>query len=478
MNLRELETQLKGRVTFPGDDDYDRARTVFQGGIDRRPAAVVRVADAADVARVVAHARDHDLELAVRGGAHSAAGHAVTEGGVVIDLGDMRALAIDPRERTAWAETGLTAGGYTVAAAAHGLATGFGDTGSVGIGGITLGGGVGFLVRKHGLTIDNLLAAELVTAAGVIIRVDAQSHPDLFWAIRGGGGNFGVATKLKFRLHELDGIVGGMLFLPATAEVISGFVAAAEEAPEELSAIANVMPAPPLPFLPAGLHGRPVVMASLAYAGATEAGIQAMAPFRGLAEPLADMLRPMSYPEVFLPEQEDFHPIAAMRTTFADGLDVRAAETMLERIRESTAQMAVVQLRVLGGAVARVPADATAFAHRDRRVMVNVVAAYQRPEEAPVHRAWAADLANALDRGRAGAYVNFIGDEGPARVREAYPPATWARLRLVKAEYDPANVFRLNQNISPAALARAREHGPGREHLGVVPRQDSQTRVA
>jgi FAD/FMN-containing dehydrogenase len=478
MGLRGLETQLTGRVILPGDDQYDGARTVYQGGIDRRPVAIARVANASDVARVIAVARDAGLELAVRGGAHSAAGHAVSEGGIVLDLGEMRALAIDHGDRTAWAETGLTTGEYTVAVGAHGLATGFGDATSVGIGGITLGGGVGFLVRKHGLTIDSLLAAEVVTAEGETLLVDATSHPDLFWAIRGGGGNFGVATRLKLRLHRVDGIVGGMLFLPATADVISGFVDAAEAAPEELSAIANVMQAPPLPFLPADLHGSTVVMAMLAYAGPADDGVRAVAPFRALAEPLADMVRPMAYPEVFPPEQEDFHPVAAIRTTFADGVDAGTAETILERLEQSTAAMSVVQLRVLGGAMARVPADATSFAHRDRRVMVNVAALYERPEEAPVHQAWATGLGAVLDRGRAGAYVNFLGDEGPERVREAYPGPTWERLRAIKAEYDPTNVFRLNQNIPPAALARLGEDRAGLQHVGIVPRQDGESRVA
>src|SRR5215218_9477784 len=235
-----LNDQLKGRIITPGDPDYDRARTVFSGAIDRRPALIVRAADAADVSRVIALARDSGLELAVRGGGHSNAGHGVSEGGIVLDLSELRALEIDVAGRTAWAETGLTAGEYTAAVGAHGLATGFGDTGSVGIGGITLAGGVGFLVRKHGLTIDDVLAAEIVTADGELLRVDAESHPDLFWALRGGGGNFGVATRFKFRLHEVDTFVGGMLLLPATPEVIASFVAEAEAAPEELSTIANV----------------------------------------------------------------------------------------------------------------------------------------------------------------------------------------------------------------------------------------------
>jgi FAD/FMN-containing dehydrogenase len=447
----QLAEDILGSVIVPDDPGYDEARTVFYGGVDRRPALIVRAAGADDVARVIALARESGVELAVRSGGHSVAGHSVSDGGIVLDLSEMRGLEIDAERRVAWAETGLTAGEYTAAAAAHGLATGFGDTGSVGIGGITLGGGVGFLVRKHGLTIDDLLAAEVVTADGERLRVDAENHPDLFWAIRGGGGNFGVATRLQFRLHPVDAFVGGMLLLPATPEVISAFVAAAEAAPEELSTIANVVAAPPLPFVPPEHHGKLVVMALLAYAGPVEEGEAAIAPFRALAAPLADMVRPIAYPEMYPPEEEDFHPVAVVRTMFVESIDRAAAETILERIQASSAPMAATQIRVLGGAMARVPADATAFAHRDSRIMVNVAAMYQRPEERLVHEAWVNGLARALHQGDDGAYVGFLGDEGEERVRAAYPGATWDRLAQVKRRYDPTNLFRLNQNVSPAA---------------------------
>jgi FAD/FMN-containing dehydrogenase len=441
---------LNGQTITPEDPGYDRARRVFLGTVDRRPAMIVRVADASDVSRVIRLARETGTELAVRGGGHSPAGHGVSEGGIVIDLSGMRALEIDAERRTAWAETGLTAGEYTAAAGAHGLATGFGDAGSVGIGGITLAGGVGFLTRKHGLTIDHLLAADVVTADGELLRVDAENHPDLFWALRGGGGNFGVATRLQFRLHEVDTIVGGMLFLPATPELIAAFIAEAEAAPEQLSTIANVMPAPPAPFLAPEHHGRLVVMALLVYAGDVEAGERAVAPFRKLATPVADMLRPMPYPEMYQPEDEDYRPVAVFRSGFAESVELRTAETIVERIEASTAPMAVTQLRVVGGAMARVPDDATAFAHRDRRIITNFGAIYQNPEERAEHAAWAADLEGDLSRGAPGAYAGFLGAEGEERVREAYPGSTWDRLTAIKASYDPDNVFRLNQNIPPA----------------------------
>src|SRR5215216_94751 len=447
ISIPTLRKDFKDRVIAPGDTDYDKARAIFYGGMDRHPAVIIKVADANDVSRVINLARESGLELAVRSGGHSVPGHSVTEGGILLDLSNMKDLQIDPESRTAWAETGLTAAEFTKAAAAHGLAVGFGDTGSVGIGGITLGGGVGYLVRKYGLTIDSLLAAEVVTADGQIRHVDEQTHPDLFWAIRGGGGNFGVATRFKFRLYEVPSVVGGMLVLPATPETIANFVAESEAAPEELSGIGNVMFAPPMPFLPAEAQGKLIIMAFLVYAGESEAGQRALAPFRALATPFADMLKPMNLPEIYPPEQGEYHPVAASRTMFVDKVDLPVAQTIVDHLQASTAMMRVAQLRVLAGAMARVPVDATAFAHRNSKIMVNVAALYQNPEEKATHEAWVTNFATALLQNDHGAYVNFLGDEGEERIRAAYPGSTWDRLLEVKARYDPANLFRLNQNI-------------------------------
>jgi FAD/FMN-containing dehydrogenase len=449
-SLTRLGDDLEGRVILPGDPGYDDARAGFYGGVDPRPGIIAKVAGADDIARVVGFARESGLELAVRSGGHSVVGHNVSEDGVLLDLSDMKALDMDVDGRTAWAETGLTAAEYTAAAGAHGLATGFGDTGSVGIGGITLGGGVGFLVRKHGLTIDDLLAAEVVTADGRVLHVDAANEPDLFWAIRGGGGNFGVATRFRFRLHEVGTVMGGMLFLPATPETIAGWVAEAEAAPEELSTIANVMPAPPMPMVPEEHHGRLVIMAMMVHAGPVADGERAVAPFRALATPIVDMLRPMSYPEMYMPEDEDYHPVAAGHSMFVDRIDRGVANTILDHLEASNAAMRVAQIRVLGGAMARVPADATAFAHRASRIMVNVAALYEAPEEQLTHEAWCDAFAAALHQDDDGVYVNFLVDEGEDRIRAAYPGPTWDRLAEIKARYDPTNLFRRNQNIPPA----------------------------
>lgn len=445
----DLRNAVAGRVIAPGDAEYDAARMIVMGGIDPRPAAIVRAKDAADVARVVTYARDRAVELAVRAGGHSGAGHSTCDGGVVLDLRDMKALAIDPVARTAWAGGGLTAGEYTEAAGAHGLATGFGDTSTVGIGGLTLGGGIGYLVRKHGLTVDSLLGAEVVTADGEVRRADAENHPDLFWAIRGGGGNFGVVTRLHFVLHEVGTIVGGMMILPATAETVAGFIAAAEAAPEELSAIANVMPAPPMPGVPEEAYGKMVIFALMVYAGEVAAGERAIAPFRALARPLADMVQPMPYPKIYLPEEENYHPTASSRTLFTDAIDRQTAATVLEHLEASDASLRVAQIRVLGGAMARVPVEATAFAHRKAKIMVNVAAFYDGPADRAAKEAWVLRLSRVLERENGGAYVNFLGDEGRERVRQAYPGPTWDRLVAIKRKYDPTNLFRRNQNIPP-----------------------------
>jgi FAD/FMN-containing dehydrogenase len=449
ISIPDLRSVLKGEVIGPDDAAYDEARQVFFKGVDRRPAAVARVAGADDVARVVRLARDSGLDLAVRSGGHSRAGYGTSEGGLVIDLSGLRALDIDAEAKTAWVETGMTAAEYTNAAGERGRATGLGDTGSVGIGGITLAGGIGFLVRKYGLTIDDLLAAEVVTADGKIVQVSEESEPDLFWAMRGGEGNFGIATRLQLRLHEISEIVGGMMILPATPEVITGFIEAATAAPEDVSTIANVMLAPPMPMIPEEAHGKPVLLGMLANVGPIDQAEDVLAPFRALGEPYLDMVRPMRYPEIYEGEGPPVR-YSAGTNFFTDALKPTDAATILDQLYLSTAMLKAVQLRVLGGALARVPNDATAFAHRDRGLFVNIAAIYMDPREQETHDAWVAGLADSLGKDEAGGYVGFLGEEEEETVRAAYPGPTWDRLREVKRRYDPDNLFHLNHNIPPA----------------------------
>jgi FAD/FMN-containing dehydrogenase len=444
---------IHGRVITPDDVDYDEARAITLGGVDARPALIVRVADVDDVRTVIALARESGMELAVRSGGHSGAAHSTVDGGIVLDVRDLDGLEIDEADRTAWAGSGLTAGAYTEAAAELSLATGFGDTGSVGLGGIVTGGGMGYLGRLHGLTIDSLLAAEIVTADGSLHVVDEDHEPDLFWAIRGGGGNLGVVTRFKLQLHPLPGIVGGLLLLPATTDTIAGFVKAADAAPEALSTIANVMPCPPMPFVPEDHHGEVVILALMCWAGPSEQAEAVLAPFRALATPIADMLAPMPYTGMYQPEDPDYHPLAISRMLFMDTFDRAEAQVVVDHLDASDAAMRVAQIRVLGGAISRVASDATAYAHRDRKILVNVASFYTGDDDKSRREQWVIDFATAL-RQAPGAYVGFVADEGPERVHEAYPGATWDRLAEIKRRYDPGNLFRRNQNVPPADSGR------------------------
>ena len=448
--INALKSGPSGRLILPGDADYDAARAVIYGGMDFHPGVMVRVKSSKDMQKVLAVSAENGVEFAVRSGGHSAAGHSSSEGGIVIDLRDMKAIEIDEKTKTVWAETGVTAEELTEATTEKNLVVGFGDAGTVGIGGITLGGGVGYLSRKHGLTIDSLLAAEIVTADGTLRTVDATHEPDLFWAIRGGGGNFGIAVRFKYQLHDLPAFTGGMICLPATAETVAGFVAAAEAAPDELSTIGNVMPAPPMPFLPAEVHGKLVILGMIAYAGDDAAAEKAVAPFRALAKPYADFVKPGPYLSMYPPEDPDYHPTAVSRNLFMNRIGMAEAQQIIDTLTKADAVFRVTQIRVLGGAIARVPAEATAYAHRSAPIMVNVAAFYTTAEDHVKQQGWVDTFAAALKQEEAGAYVNFVADEGAERVRAAYPGATWERLRKIKKQYDPANVFSRNQNIVPA----------------------------
>ena len=441
---------VAGRVVTRDDPDYDQIRAVFYGDIDKRPSVIVRVANIGDVQRAVAMARDGGCELAVRSGGHSPVGHGTTDGGLVIDLREMSAIDIDAEAGTAWIETGATALQVTEALAKHGLVIGFGDAGSVGVGGITLGGGIGFLVRKFGMTIDSVLAADVVTADGRLRRVDAEHEPDLFWAIRGGGGNFGVVTRILFRLNPLPHFTGGMLILPATPETLAAFVAAALASPGELSTIANIMATPPMPFLPAGVHGRLAILASMAFAGEDDAAKQAIAPFRAIATPYADMVKPVPYVTMYPPEDPNQRPTMIARTMLLSSLDAKRARMLCEYLSRPHATMRAAQVRVLGGAMSRVPADATAFAHRSKQILINIAAFYNGDVDREAQQAWVEEFTGAIQPRDDGAYVGFLAQDGPARIRSAYPDRTWERLARIKSKYDPTNLFRLNQNIAPA----------------------------
>jgi FAD/FMN-containing dehydrogenase len=443
---------ITGTVIRPEDEGYDVARRVHSRNFDRRPALIVKASGSADVAHTVLFARDAGLELAVRGGSHSLAGYGTSDGGIVLDLSAMKGLHIDPERRLAWAQAGLTAGEYTAAAAAHGLATPFGDTGSVGISGLTLGGGIGWLVRKYGLAIDALVSVEIVTADGRLITASEQEHSDLFWAVRGGGGNFGVVTRFQFRLFPVGMIFGGALFMPPTREVLRSLGPIAATAPEALTTISVLMKAPPAPFIPAELHGQPTLAIMFVFDGDPEGGQAAIAPFREVATPMAELVMPMPYPGIYALVKDAENPgFAAHRSLFLDTLDDAAIDAILEHTAAATSPATMTQIRILGGAMSRVPAGDTAFAHRHAGVMVMIATPFDDIAEAPVHQAFTQAYFEALRPRSTGAYANFLEAEGEARIHEAYPDLTYRRLANVKRVYDPENLFHLNQNIRPAS---------------------------
>jgi FAD/FMN-containing dehydrogenase len=317
---------------------------------------------------------------------------------------------------------------------------------------LTLGGGIGFLARKYGMAIDNLVSVEVVTADGRIVTASEDRHPDLFWAVRGGGGNFGVVTRFQFRLVPVGMTLSGALFLPLTGGVLRGLVPAAAAAPEELTTITMVMPIPPVPFVPAEHHFKPSVVVLFVHASDDiGAGQAALEPFRALATPIAEGVFPMPYPGIFdFTAEGGNRSHHVVRSLFMDSLDDEAVDTIMTRQLTSTAPMAATQIRVLGGAMGRVPADATAFAHRDATVMLMLLTAFDDPAEAPVHEAATQAYLEALAPKGRGVYSNFLAVEGEARIREAYPPKTYQRLAEIKQRYDPTNLFRMNQNIKPS----------------------------
>ncbi len=451
--LDDLRARLDGQVLTATSAEYNEARKVVNLTVDRRPLAIVRAAHAGDVAEAVKFAVRHALPLAVRSGGHSIARHSMIDDALVVDLSRMKRVVVDPTTRTARVQAGATSGDLAGPANAHGLALSTGDTHSVGMGGLTTGGGVGFMVRKYGLAIDNLLAAQVVTAAGEIVTASADEHPDLFWAIRGGGGNFGIVTEFTYRLAPVGQILGGELILPATREVLRGYLDYVVTAPEELTTIAHLTHAPPAPYVPANRVGEPVMSIYVCWTGGIAEGERALAPLRALATPVAEAVGPMPYPDIYQFTAQAALPHAvSIRMMFAHDLSDETVDAALAALHAATSPYSIIQFRGLGGAMARVAPDATAFAHRDQRYFVAIIALWLDPtEDEAKHSAWTNDLWQAIRHEGSGVYVNFLENEGDGRIRDAYPPATLARLRAIKRQYDPHNVFRFNQNIRPAS---------------------------
>jgi FAD/FMN-containing dehydrogenase len=450
--LNGLAGELEGSLVDRAHADYDSGRALWNAAIDRRPEALARVGSAADVATVLRHAVAAGKTICVRGGGHSAPGHSCIDGAVMIDLGALRSVTVDPERETARVGGGALWSDVDKATAAHGLATTGGLISHTGVGGLTLGGGIGWLMRKHGLAVDNLVGAEVVLADGRVVDASADDNADLFWALRGGGGNFGVVTELRFRLHPVRNVLAGMVVHPMAraAELLRFFRAQTDHAPDELTAMFAFTLAPPAPFVPPALHGQPVAAIVLCWCGDPGRGAEVLAPLRAFGPPAADAIGEMPYVAL----QSMLDPGAPrgmhyyMKGAFFDTLTDDAIDALAGAAAQPSSPLSQVHLHHLGGAVARVDGQATPYGHRRARFALNIIAGWPDAGGRDAHTGWARGVYDAASRFSNGAaYVNFLGDEGDARVASAYGEANFARLKELKRKYDPKNVFRFNQNI-------------------------------
>ncbi len=458
--MEALGQNFAGRLLRPEDHGYDQARRIWNGHIDRRPALIAQCSNPADVGAAIRFARERDLLVAVRGGGHAVAGHAVCDDGVVIDLSLMTGARVDLLASTIRVQGGCLNAHLDRESQAHGLATTSGIVGHTGVAGLTLGGGMGHLMRKFGLAIDNLVSCDVVTADGDTLVASEQENPDLFWGLRGGGGNFGVVTSFEFRLRPLGPtVLAGMVAWPMddAPEVLNLLREVAAEAPDELGVMANLRLAPPLPMIPETLHGTPIVALIVCWAGAIEDGERVIGRIRGFGTPAVAAVAPKPYVahqkmiDAAVPPGLHYywksHKLAPLMDDTIDAI--------VEHASAITSPLTTIPIFTQGGAVARVPGDATAFAHRAAAHDINIVAAWQPDDPEPDrHLQWVRGFFEALEPHSQGVYVNFTSDDTTDRVREqAYGAEKWQRLVAVKNKYDPTNFFRLNANIPPDGAA-------------------------
>jgi FAD/FMN-containing dehydrogenase len=452
--VSDFKALLRGTVLRPGDAGYNEARKVWNGMIDRTPALIVRCAGVADVIASVHFARTHTMLVSVRGGGHNVTGNAVCDGGMVIDLSPMKGIQVDPERRTARAQAGVLWSELDHETQAFGLATNGGTISHTGIAGLTLGGGVGWLMRRYGLTVDNLLSVDVVTADGRLVKASATENEDLFWGLRGGGGNFGIATSFEYQLHPVGPIViGGLAMYPAekAGEVLRFFREFTASAPDELTTYAIFLTAPPAPFVPPELVGQKMVALAVCHCGSLEQGEQAVQPLREFMQPVVDMIGPIPYVIV----QKMFDEGTAhgfqvyLKSDNLASLDDEVLDTIVAQAAGVTSPLSVVLVFPLSGAVSRVPVEATAFSHRKAAYDYVVYSIWVDPAESERHIAWTREFASAMHPYSVGVYVNEMGDEGEDRVRAAYGNDTYSRLVALKNTYDPTNFFCMNQNIKP-----------------------------
>jgi FAD/FMN-containing dehydrogenase len=451
--LEELRTRINGQTIAAGDDAYDTARKVYNGMIDRRPRVIVRCTDVADVMASVDFAREHSLDLSIRGGSHSVPGFGTNDDGAVIDLAQMNGVRVDPDTRTVRAEGGCTWGGFNHATYAFGLATTGGIIASTGIAGLTLGGGIGYLARAFGLTCDNLLSADVVTADGRFLVASKKENEDLFWALRGGGGNFGVVTSFEYQLHPVKDIVAGLFFFPVAhaRDVLEFYRDFIETAPEELGMFPAFQIAPPLPFIPEADHGKTFCILVCCWAGRHDGAERALAPIRKVAPIAAEMVAPMPYPALnamfdpLLPAGLQHYWKADFATELTDG----AINAHLEYGPKVPVVNSTMHIYPINGACSRVAADATAFAYRDAKFATVIAGMWPDPADNQKNIKWVKDYYQAVHpHGSAGGYVNFMSGDDQDRIRDNYK-GNYDRLVAIKRKYDPGNLFHVNQNIKP-----------------------------
>jgi FAD/FMN-containing dehydrogenase len=453
---------FRGQLITADHAGYEDARAIWNGAIDRHPRLIARCSGTADVATAVRFARDRDLEIAVRGGGHNVAGTAVCDDGIVIDLSAMRAVSVDLVDSTALVQGGALWGDVDHETQAHGLATTGGIVSHTGVGGVSLGGGIGWLMRKRGLAVDNLLQAEVVTAEGDIVGASASDHPDLFWALRGGGGNFGIVSSFRFALHLVGPtVMAGPVFWAAedTTDVLRFYRELVTDAPDELGTVLRLGTIPPLPVVDEDLHFRPAIAVASCYAGPVEDGERAVRALRQFGTPLVDLVGPTRYVDHqsslddTVPHGWHYYWKATNLTHLSDEvIDIIAAHAY-----GATSPRSYAAMFHMGGAVARAPRDATAYPARDVGHNMSIDAVWLPEQDDTVgaaETAWARAFLDALQLYRAGVYVNFLdSDDDTSRVREAYGDDTYRRLAEVKAKYDPENVFHNNKNIQPSTPA-------------------------
>jgi FAD/FMN-containing dehydrogenase len=449
-HIEQFRTAFCGAVVRLGDDDYESARKIWNASITARPGIIARCTGLADVIAAVKFARQHSLLVAVRGGGHNVGGRALCEGGIVIDLSRMKGIHVDAAARRVRVQPGVTLGELDRETHVHGLAVPVGVISKTGVAGLTLGGGVGWLVRKYGMTVDNVISFELVTAEGDVLNVSADEHPDLFWALRGGGGNFGVVTSFEFRAHPVKTVLGGLILFPRerAADLLKFYRSFTTNSPDELAAYAILLHTP---------DGMPACAIATCYSGDLAEGERLMKPLRAFDTPLLDAIQPMPFP--MMQQLLDGAAPEGLQNYWKSAFLRELSDTAIDEIvkygNQATSPMSAVIVEQYGGAMSRVADDATAFAHRKAGYDLAMLSVWTNPDESDRHIGWARSFADAMTPHRSGAYLlNFLGEEGDDTIRAAFG-GNYDRLVEIKTKYDPTNFFRRNQNVKPAKAASA-----------------------